>query len=604
MATVTAAAAGGAASAPLATPTGASDLAAAAWALAEAAETLAFEALGEVGEPYWEAKASGDAAVMAAACAWAATAEALAVEALAEATTALVEATHALTLNTERAASEAAASARAARRRLRKAAVAVGIARRRAYDGVMSSVPQDDIARHDVTLALTRAVRAGNVAAATAARDEAVTLAAAGHTLVETAAAAAARRREGIAFGKEDRRSARQEQRARAAAKAAEARARAVVLLAAEQELSRAKAGLGEAEATARRAELLYSAYQRLPYTGGLHRDRHVAVAALLQAERRLETARLGAALQTNAGWAATGASRQLAATRALSSGWLPREVRAGASATRRGENWRAAEPVAKRARRLADEARVALQRERDCMGAEEKADRAREKAARREARRLRRARAKGSIREASAAFLAGVAARAAAATASEFTTLVWASARERAGHGWMGPAELRFRVAMRVVRVAARAAGDKHGVFSSRAAEWVAGWRELRVAAQRERSARAMRLMVVGRVHRCKGPAEAQLSKAWRGAKTAAAKAEARRWPSMRSAVPSLWAPGYLVAQARVTECRDAVRGTHTVWNPREEAYSEVFLDADEVAAARAEEAAWAEQGGGDDEV
>ena len=589
----------------MATTTGASELAAAAWAFAEAAETLAFEALGEVGEPYWAAKASGDADVMAAANAWAATAEALAVEALAEATTALVEATDALTLSTKRAASEAAASARAARRRLRKAAVAVGIARRRAYDGVMSSVPQDDIARHDVTLALMRAVRAGNAAAATAARDEAVILAAAGHTLVETAAAAAARRREGIAFGKEDRSSARREQRARAAAKAAEARARAVVLLAAEQELGRAKAGLGEAEAAARRAELLYSAYQRLPYTGGLHRDRHVAVAALLQAEQRLGAARLGAALQTNAGWAATGASRQLAATRALSSGWLPREVRAGASATRREENWRAAEPVAKRARRLAGEARVALQRERDCMGAEEKADRAREKAARREARRLRRARARGSIREASAAFLAGVAARAkAAAAASEFHALVSASARERAGHGWMGPAELRLRVAVRTVREAARAAGDKHGVFSSRAAEWVAGWRELRVAYQRERSARAMRLMVVGRVHRCAGPAAARLNKAWRDAKTAAEKEEARRWPSMRSAVPSLWAPGYLVAQARVTECRDAVRGTHTVWNPREEAYSEVFLDADEVAAARAEEAAWAAQGGGDDGV
>jgi hypothetical protein len=226
-------------------------------------------------------------------------------------------------------------------------------------------------------------------------------------------------------------------------------------------------------------------------------------------------------------------------------------------------------------------------------MGAEEKADRAREKTARREARRVKRARAKGSIREASAAFLAGVAARAAAATASEFHTLLWAAARERAGYGWMGPAELRFRVALRVVREGAMAAGERCNVVALLAEKSTAEWRELAVAARRERAARANRQMVTGRVLRSKGPAEARLGKAWRGAKKAAATAEARAAPSMRSAVPSLWAPGYLVTQARVTECHDAVRGTHTVWNPREQAYSEVFLGADEVAAARAEAAA-----------
>jgi hypothetical protein len=419
-----------------------------------------------------------------------------------------------------------------------------------------------------------------------------------------TTAAAAVRQeawdqRERAHFAREDRCSKRRERREQAPAQAARQHARAAELLASERRLTLAKTNAAAAAEATRRADLQWQAYGYLDFNGDLLQRRHAAARTLAQAERELGDARQAATLATNTGWARDSVSRQLAAARALQGGRLAHEVRGGAKVGQRVGSRLAPMTAEERARRLLHAERLATKRERDYMAAEDAASRARRRCERTAAKRARRLAVRVAERRALEAAQATQAAERKRGQDKERARLREAARKEtegrRAGQVRKGPAEVRYAAALRAVRAAMVATGERSEVFALLAARSAAEWRELVVAARRERATRATRRRVwrgAGAGRRGDGPATTALKAflAAEGLKGAEKKAKT-------VAVPR---------RAPFTgEVRDRRGGLLTFYNPREgndQGLVQHLLNGDEVAEAwgEATESDWSDDDDG----
>ena len=372
-------------------------------ALAEAATAFAAEALAEAGRGVEAAAALGNEVLTEAADAWAEAATALAAEALAWAAEALAEAAGALTAgaaeHSDSDSDDSWGDWTAKGRRL--ATAGKGGAATGAGGDTRGGEPCDGAGDSDDSWGDWTAE--GNEGATAAAallpglwaevleRDRLARMQAGAAAVAKAAAEAAAvaavyaavdakltHQREVLGYGPnramaaflgESKLEAKEARRRRAKEGRAQDLARAAELLAAERRLAAAKRrGLAATAAVAaaegaRRAltDSCFGRWERWEVQLHLHGAWKEEKAAF----HELCDAHLAAALRTNAGWAATGKQRQLAAAQALAGAALPRELRSGAKAGARAEARLEAESGEARRRRLAGEEKDRLRLER-----------------------------------------------------------------------------------------------------------------------------------------------------------------------------------------------------------------------------------------------
>ena len=198
--------------------------------------------------------------------------------------------------------------------------------------------------------------------------------------------ATAARREErrvAMEFEREQQEAERKASVERAARRRARDVKRATELLATEKQLVAARARRAQATTAVAQAEDAAKVVLSEPCFGRDEKalvQQHLFVARGAEAAAgvALQAAREAATLGRSGGWAASSASRQLAALRTLAGATLPRELHDSARATRRARCWQEAEGAeAKRAREKREEgarratAQAVLRRERRRMTAE-----------------------------------------------------------------------------------------------------------------------------------------------------------------------------------------------------------------------------------------
>ena len=324
--------------------------------------------------------------------------------------------------------------------------------------------------------------------------------------------------------------------------------ARAKELLVIERQLFSAKEKRGQAAAAVAEAECTFNGMRADPCYGDMEKmavQQHLFL--LREAEGSavvaLQTAREAAALSGGEGWAATSASRRLAALRTLSGAPLPRELRGNMKATPRCNTWPQVENATTKAARHKRHTRTQhkaacerLTKERRLMCSEEKHSRLLNNGVRR-------------------------------------TRLV------RGAPGWREVDKRRTR--QKVANAFWERLRDEQKRLASNERT------RLEAQASAERATSAQR-KGVGAGRRCEGPATVALRALQK------AKAMAGRAPPARAAVPR---------RVRPNEVRDAVRGTRAWSDPRAPnslGVVEEWLADDVVAEARGAETA--DEAGGSD--